>query len=250
MAIQRAKSVIDSISATKGLVLDLDNTLIDGRIAEGLGHGYIFDELRHLHFSNFVGGVRGARRIKSMLRKDPDNLDKEVEGLRMLYGYLVSRGVGTVTGMSRYAKKYVQSHLLVGSYVISRDAILPKFLATLGGSTGALSAMFALGELSMHFEDRVANIDLFDKKGRLEGIQLLMRSGEDKLESAERMLFRHGLKIKDCAAVGDNDGDVPMLMSAALPIASPLASEKVRKIAKMEMPLVIDLDHMDPLHKY
>ena len=225
------REILPRVDRTKAIIFDADKTLWKGRVSEGIGYAYLRRELLRGHMGTVYAGVKGIIGIKSALRKDRERPDAEARGLVMFYDALKSAGLGRRHEMAAYAMRYILDNPLASTTALSHSVRddMPKFIATMGGSTAANVAA------EYHYARPVSNQDMFDKEGKLQGALILMWDGEDKLRAVEDMLIseRYGFRVRDCTVVGDSRTDIPLMSAAKLSIASPLATSEVHEIAKL-----------------
>ncbi len=229
------------VDRTDAVIVDLDKTLIRGRVAEGLGRWYLNREWGNRNYCNVVVGIGDMVRIKAHLRKYRGTDAADAMGLAMFYSSLVRNGLGERNEMHDCAIGYFKMNEIEPVKEIVSLASKPRFLATIAGSTAANAAVG-------HFilDGFTSNMDLFDSnngKSMLSGIQILIGDGSQKLEAVERMLRVHKISLKNCTVIGDGLPDIPMMRSAGLSIASPLAKDEVRAVAKIHL-----TDSMDGIH--
>jgi hypothetical protein len=230
------KALITSVSKKQGFVSDADNTLYRGRWVEGgLGYKLIREAWDAHNYGLVFRGVWGAAQVKLLLRKEKLNVTREVDGLKLFYGILVRNGLGDCTQMAAYARSYISQN-----YINSAQCLLnqlpngmPKIIVTLGGDTGA-----GVSKWLFNFNGAVSNTDLFYPNGRLAGIKVDIRTGEDKARAAWKAAKQFGIELSNCAVMGDGLADIQMLMDSGLPIASPYADPEVLKA----VPNIIQLE--------
>lgn len=207
------------------LIADLDNTLCEGRVAQGIGKSYLVRELLRGNFDTFSEGWKGAKRVRAVVKAA--GVNGEAEGLREFYAVLTSLGVGEKHEMYRFARKYVGDYAIREVQAFMKDVAngTPKILSTVGGSTAAIAAGTYFG-----IAHTVSNKDLFSPDGRLSGVKLLIRNGEEKLSATEELLEQMNIRLSRCVVIGDSAVDIPLLKAAGLGYASPFATEEVRNV--------------------
>ncbi len=213
----------------KAVIIDLDGTLCEGRVATGIGKAYMRRELARLHFGNLRRGIKGAERVMEVVKTNGAN--GNAEGLKAFYDELIALGLGKRYEMFNYATKYLRKHRVeaVAAFINRFKPPVVKIIATTGGSTSAEAAQLEYGAESV-----VANIDQFKgEDATLRGVRLDIRNGDDKLIGVLDKLDMMGIKIGECIAIGDGQDDVAVLNAVPLNrrYASPLADEKVLSIS-------------------
>lgn len=226
----RISAINDSVSKTKCIISDLDNTLCKGRVSESIGIGYIKKDIVDGNYARAFRGLNGALKIIMMLRKGDENT-KDIDGLKMFYETLIENHIGDAALMERFSRTHMLRKSIPPVAEMVCNAQIPSILATQSGSTAAHSA-----KSLFRFTEVISNLDIFDNNGRLMGIKVIMANGESKLELVKSALDRLNIRIRDCTVVGDSVVDVPMLMSARIRVASPFAKKSV-----LELPNIIAL---------
>jgi len=221
------------IEKTDAIIVDLDKTLVKGRVAEGLGLWYLNREWNNHDYGKVATGVIGIAKIKFLLRKFKGKDTAEAKGIKLFYDALIKTGIGEKTEMQECALKYFKENTIEQVGEIVRFASKPKFLATIAGST---ASQVAVGHFKL--DGFTSNIDLFDSDNgrfKLKGIEILIGDGNQKLEAVEKMLRVRGISLKNCTAIGDGLPDIPLLRTAGFSIASPFATDAVRAITKIQL---------------
>ena len=234
------------IAHNSPVVFDGDNTLWKGRVAEGIGLQLITRELKRMHLSTVVKAVRKKSDVNEVLRAGVlgGGSDRESVAQNMFYDFLVQSKKGNKELMYKFAGNYIEKHLTynVLSLISNRhDWGGELFLATCAGTSAAQYVKDAGMPNLMHawnpvlpkriyLRDSINNDEVFDAEGRLSGFRQAITSGEKKLAAVETMLDAYGIKINKCIVIGDSAKDIPMLKSAVRPVASPYATDEVKKI--------------------
>ncbi len=209
----------------KGVVIDGDRTAWKGNAAEmGIGIPYILSALRRVNLVTATKGIRGYFEVKKLVKSLPAE-ERDVKGLILFYRKLSESKLGRPTEMYLMAQSYLQTHRIKESWQILMGFTGPRFLASMNGSNVALAA-----SAIFRFDDFVSNQDLFEG-GRLSGVSVRMRNGEDKLREVSNMLSKLGIRLNQCFAIGDSITDIPMLREAGLAIASPFATPEIMGIS-------------------
>jgi hydroxymethylpyrimidine pyrophosphatase-like HAD family hydrolase len=150
----------------------------------------------------------------------------EADEIRQFYQILVKNGLGTREEMAAYAHKYMLEHAIGPvAEVVTTSRNMFKLIATQEGSTAAYTAKYIFD-----FDDFVSNEDLFDREGKLVGIDITIHTGKDRLEKVQRALARKEIVLRNCTAIGDGLADIPVLMEAKVKLASPDATKEVLAI--------------------
>jgi phosphoserine phosphatase len=218
------------VDGTRAVIIDLDKTLVKGRVAEALGLWYLNREWDNRNYRKVAIGAIGMAKIPFLLRFDRSDT-AEAKGIQLFYATLIRAGIGKKTEMQENALKYLKGNSTEQVSEIIRFASKPKFLATISGS---VASQVAAGYFQL--DGFTSNVDLFDSgNGQLKGIKIRIGDGSQKLEAVEKMLRVHGISLKNCTAIGDGLPDIPLLRTAGLSIASPYATEEVRAITKIQL---------------
>lgn len=210
----------------QAIVTDGDGTLWPGSVAAYIGKRYLAWKLASADLHAFGNGLLGAKEVKGIIKEA--GADGNAEAMRRFYEVLMSVGMGDERSMYRYASSYIARHRigavweLIGGVREGSTVIL----STIGGSTSSRAAADQLG-----IDHIISNRDLFSgPDGRLTGIELRVRNGEEKRHEAMMLLDEREMDPSKCAAIGDSMGDVPTLMSVGLRYASPHATDDVKKV--------------------
>ncbi len=227
------EKVLNAVNKTKTIIVDGDNTLWKGRVAEHIGKEYLISQVLRHNFRNVFKGTKETIKIKSLLRKNRNNEKPETEGIKLFYKLLVDWNVGEKHIFERIAKYHFERNSIKPVQQIVVFSTVKKLLATLGGSTAA--------EVAKNYyclDDFVSNIDIFKRIGhvqKLDGIDIIMSNGAEKLETVEKWLRKYKIKLKDCTVIGDSLSDLPLLEKAGISISSPSSVNKVRDIADFQI---------------
>lgn len=220
----RTDLLMHHLDTVKAMIFDGDGTVWKGSVSKGIGMGYLMQSATGLDVRAFKSLVRGAVDISRKISKneDPECLAK---GLEELYSILVKNNLGTQSEMMAFAASYLSKYTIPNMRYLmyAMSSARPLFLITISGSTSALAA-----RNSLPFTDFVSNEDIFDISGKLKGVNLIVRNGEDKAARAQAMLEKYDLNIRDCAAFGDGTVDLPMLKAAKISVASPYAEDAIK----------------------
>lgn len=214
----------DVFDEAVAIVCDLDKTLVDKNITEGIGKKILLNQLLTLRFDNLVYGIKKYIEIKS----DENNGD-ELNGLRKFFEVLGGRNIVTKEKYKKYARKVVEKSELDGAKDVLKKLKhfydLDIFIVT---TSDELSA----NEAVSYFDatDYVANPIIYDGE-IVKGIDLKMYDKNTKLEYGKKLLENYGIKLKECITIGDSKRDHAIMKNSGFSFASPLANEETRKIA-------------------
>ncbi len=216
--------LIAHLDKAKALLLDGDGTIWKGSVSKGIGIGYLMRSAAALNVGSFKSLVRGAREISRRISNssDPECLSK---GLEELYALLSRNNLGTKSEMMAFSVSYINRHTIPEMRYLMHEVsrTRPLFLITISGSTSSIAAKSALP-----LTDFVSNEDIFNDSGKLTGVNLIVRNGDDKVAKTHYLLKKYGLQIRDCAAFGDGEVDMPLLKAAKISVASPYAQDAVK----------------------
>lgn len=214
----------------QALIVDGDNTLWQGRTAEGIGKALFTQEAKRLHLRKLLRGLRGRKEIEEILRT-VGGVEGDIRGLERFYQLLLENEVGDLEHMYRYAGRYIRAHLIDSVSALVRTELLsgrPVFLTT---ASGDATARYVERDLyTIPLADSCHNEEVYDNRGRLVGFRLPIFDGETKLHTTEEMAGRHGLRLSDCTVVGNDALDVPLLRAAGEAFYSPYATDEVKAI--------------------
>ena len=213
--------IVRAMSRTRMVFYDGDDTLWKGMIAEGIGKGFMIEALRRGDLGVVGAGILGSLEVKGMLRNG-----KDADALRRFYDILIENGLGDEVDIRRLARTYIRTHELGEVSGLRREVDLPSILITKGGSTGA---DVAAGYFKM--ERYVANEDMFDARMRINGVNLKVRNGRDKLMLAIEIAGSLD-EIKRSTVIGNDDADILLMSEAGFSVASPYATKEVKDLAK------------------
>ncbi len=216
------------------VVSDGDRTLWHKNVTEhGMGVPIIIKMLRQGHILIAIESIKGYLEIKRAVENNPILGSDPVEGLPMFYSKLKRAGIGTKDELTEMALRYILCHQILSTSVILRG-FNNRFLATCNGSSVAEAAnkVFA-------FRSIVCNTDVFyhdrsengPQSYKIDNIDIKIKDGEDKARYVYDMLNNHGIRLKDCVYMGDSTNDIPSMMIAGFPVASPFATEEVKAVA-------------------
>ncbi|HUB92788.1 MAG TPA: hypothetical protein VL945_02405, partial [Candidatus Saccharimonadales bacterium] len=190
----------------------------------------------------------------------------QMEGQRLLYEFLISKGLATKDTMFRHAKDYIERNMdrTVSDFVYKMLQMgVPVFFADEGGSTSASYAIkrLALMEIeklgkvvamsdrimssdSMAFfmeghgemlhlgklvlTDGVFNKEVFDDRNVLVRVKRTISSAEEKLARVKEMLEAHNLALGDVVAICGNPSDGLVLREAGTALIPPSATWEIK----------------------
>ena len=210
------------------MVVDGDKTLWEGRALEGICKAYLRQETMKLHLPTVYRAIRGVCEVKAIVKRYDGNVEGEMLGQKRAYEVLVENGLGRKDEMYSFAGSYINGQVIrnVSDLIVEKIRFgIPVFLATASGTSAEMYSMN-----HFHLKDAVSNKELFDEKGRLSGVELIITNGENKLDATKAMLDGYNMRLGDCVVVGDSKLDIPMLKAAGFPMASPFATDEVKAI--------------------
>ncbi len=209
------------------IVLDLDNTLVKGYMAEEIGKSLLLEEIEGFmklnnesptHLKTLLKGVIGYMKVKSV--RD------ESEGLERFYKIL---GKFNVTKEKTYetAMKAIRKNELNG---------VKEFVDNLNGKYETIIVTMS-DEMSAKAAKEYFDVDyswgnpLVYKDDKIKGIELKIKDSKSKRDIVEKILEKRGFKLERCCVIGDGKNDHEIMKSAGYSMASPLADEETKRIA-------------------
>lgn len=208
----------------QAVVSDGDKTLYHN-VACGMGRSFIMRELRSGHLPTTARGMMGYLRVRRAARADTTAESDDTAGVGLFYRELERAGIGTRGEMGGMAHDFIIRNRIYTTWNVV-TSFERRFLATCNGSTVASAAKEIFG-----FADFVSNTDLFGPDGLITGVRTEIVNGEQKLRQVHDMLTRHHLSLRNCIYIGDSESDIPTLMEAGFPVASPFATDDVRAVS-------------------
>jgi phosphoserine phosphatase len=221
-------------------VFDIERTLLDTSVSEGVGKRAIEKELRYaldvsgknksfserlMHVYNVLYGMLNYLEVKRLL-----NTKGEIVAMQHFFNVL-----GKVRCVKReeayeYAQKHVRKHALPDAreFVtfmkdLTQDRVL---LTTLGSDLTSSAAGEYFGVPAVSWNNIVYEND------RIVGCDINVDDADKRLASTNREIVdRWGVGIDKCLVVGDEMSDVSSMRAAKLSAASPLAIDAVKKVA-------------------
>ncbi|MBS3050610.1 MAG: HAD family hydrolase [Candidatus Aenigmarchaeota archaeon] len=216
----------DRLFGCKAALLDVDGTLVDGSVSEGIGKGYLTREWERGNYRNAARGLLGALKtvFYTKLMGDEQRAYEEFAAALNRVGCVDSESA------SRFAEAYVKKHGLpyASDFVKFLNGVGMTTIAYTGGidvSARAASERFGtiahLGNYSVFGSEIAPNV-WSHVPGRKPNKRLTAEKFLDK---------RFGLKLNDCLVVGDAETDPGVMAGAKLSLAAPLAKPDVRAAA-------------------
>ncbi len=204
-------------------VFDLDNSLIEGRVASYIGKSYFLRQLYKLRLDHVYKGWKGARRVREILIAGGE--EAETRGLEAFMGVLGETGIATFYDMYDYARRAVEEHALPGA----------KDFVGKCKSNGLVTQIVTLG---LHVSAQAA-VDYFGAYGgrgnpliqegeTVRGIRLAMKTGEDRLREVRTIV-----NLEQTLVVGNDKLDWPLMEAADFSIAAPLADKETKGKANL-----------------
>ncbi|MBI4015502.1 MAG: haloacid dehalogenase-like hydrolase [Candidatus Aenigmarchaeota archaeon] len=205
----------------KYAVFDLDNTLVEGRVASYIGKSYFFRELFGLRIGHLYKGWKGMKSVKEILKEGGE--DAEARGMEAFMGVLGETRIATWDSIYDYAKKAVEKHELPGAKEFvgkCKNNGLQTYIATLGLLISAQAARDYFGA------DAARGNSLIAENGIIRGVKLTMKTGEDRLREVRTIA-----NVNEALVVGNDRLDWPLMDAAGFSVAAPLADEETKKRA-------------------
>lgn len=212
-----------ALKECKSAVYDLDNTLVEGRVAQGMGKRFLASELGRFHLRHVWLGITNYGKVKRIAEGSG-----EAYGLEYLFDVIGRTGCANKAMMEEFARDYIQKHGLPGSKEFAdylREFVVNQFVSTASCDIAAIAAcdLYGLG-------DYTANPVIYSGSV-VKSCEPMIRTEVDKLYYTERMLERHGLSLSGSLVVGNDRLDHKLMEFAGVKAASPLADEETRRIA-------------------
>jgi phosphoserine phosphatase len=221
------------IPTAKYMITDLDYTLTDKKMAEGIGKYLLMEQLYKLRFDKFVRGYRGARRIKNILNNGSKN--PEIEGLEEFVRVLSDVRVADRKNVYKYAMMTLEKSALPGVANLVKQCKnqgMKTMVVTAGMDTAAEAAAEYFG-IDRSVGNRVLygvrskNGWTIDGHGELLDVDISISNGKDKLKAMNVM----NIPVEESIVVGNDKLDWELMDAAKLSLASPLADEETCKRA-------------------
>ncbi len=217
-----------AMSKTKAVIFDLDGTLISGNVYASIGKNCIKNELLKGNLQNFSIGITNFLRVKNIIKNEKDNDLALFNGIQIFYDSIIKIGL-TKNEMELYSRQYMQKHIIKNTISLATNFTGPKIISTMSSSTIAKIATEFISDSSF-----VSNLDIFNKKGALTNIAILIKNGDQKLEATANKLQNYKIKPKECTVVVNGYNDMALVYEAkknGLVIASPYAINEIKKHA-------------------
>ncbi len=222
--------------------VDADRTAVSGNIPKEIAKRMLEELRRRGDVNTYDSGVAAMSATQAYLTQNPDS---QPMGLKMLYDFMMTNQLGAETVMSRHAEEYVNGNKVsqVVDLLKQVEGRVDIVIATAGGSTGARILCESLRRDGLKIDGYLSNRDHFVKKkvankhdvvSMLSGVDMVIRNGDGKLNAVEHFSSARGVKLGDCAMIGDDiyvDG--PTFRSTRFKIASPFADSEVRAMKGM-----------------
>lgn len=223
--------LLKHVQRSAAVVTDGDRTAWKSNAAEhGIGIPYIKKAIRTFHWVTATRGLQGyfEIKIKSMLRGNPGISRDSAAGLKLFYDKLIANGLRDAKEMRAFAYNYIVGHRvkIVWELVTGHEQ---RYLISCNGSivAGAANQIFS-------FTNFASNRDIITGGAfegyKLSGVNLQIRTGEDKERAVSNMLRKRGIRLNECFVIGDSDTDEPMLKEAKFAAAAPFATERIKAL--------------------
>ncbi len=237
------------LSDVSAVVMDIDKTAVDGRVATYVGKKILEQEWRKRHYGkrhyvNYAAGIAGG--ISTLIKTKTRG---EAAGLKQFVDTLASTGCAHYSDVYRFSKDYVEGHTFPGfreflSYLWTEFETF-GYIVTAGMDIAA-RACHDVYENNIAISDSAiaGNETLWDDKGYLNGIRLEITDPLGKYSAACELLSNR--KLSDEAkflktpflAIGDGIDDLFIFHHSEISLASPLAKPGVREAASLSVPSV------------
>lgn len=215
------------LDACRAAVFNLDGTLVDGRVAEGVGKRFLATEGRAKHYHHVAWGLVNYPIVLAIT-----SMRNETDGLRHFVDVIGKTGCMTNSLFFELARDYIDRHVYPGARELVEylaQAGKPCFISTIGADASAEAARSSFDNNFM--PSYVANS--LRARGRyksvITGIDTPVKTSDDKLTHTERLLNQHGLSLGDCAVFEDSATGLEMMSRAKLGLAAPDATQEVLK---------------------
>ncbi|HLE07471.1 MAG TPA: HAD family hydrolase [archaeon] len=209
-------------------IFDLDNCLVEGRVAEGIGARFLKRQLKRGRIDHVVKGILGQRRVREIL--ESGGRKAEVCGMEEFMWTLCRTGIATRERLFDYAYQRVEKHALPGAKeFIQRlnNFGIETYILTLGLDVSAKAAGKYFG---VKEENCYGNPVVYKEDGVAKGCDSTMWTGADKLKLAREKGL---LNDRNSIAVGNDYLDWPLMSAtgATYSMSSPTADSKTRGLA-------------------
>lgn len=224
-----AKEFVNALPECEGAVLDLDKSLVDDRVAGGIGGRFLKREAVRLHLGNAIYGIMNYGKV---LKKAEES---ETEGLRYFFEVLGDRRFADKKSAYRFAGEFIKKHELPGAkdFVdFLNDAGIETFISTAGCDIAAEAAADYFG-----CRKGIGNkVVYYEPKNKAEqenpiirGCEITINHGKTKLDKTSEMLEEYGIDLTDCIVLGNDLLDYHTMYIGAISVASPLADFQGRR---------------------
>jgi len=230
------------------VILDVDETIVEGRIAKSAF--YLLEEEKNNGnwFNYFRGTVGGAKIIigTKLRSRFEDAAKVENDGLKSCMKILHKAKI-VKRRVHDSAKRYTVEHAVSGAY---------DLLDTLNGDYGMkihFSSLTGDGFLDPLADERNATYTsqemIYDENEIPYDVNFRIKSAFDKLIETEKDLLEMGFSLKDSIYIGDSDTDRFFAKSnnpAGIFICSPLTTSKeLREISRIKLNGVYDYNWLN-----
>lgn len=232
---------------SKATVIDGDGTLWKGMVSTSVGEGLLHSEAKKAlagalrlsfkesteHFATLRRGIEESRRINRIFKENYLGYDSEIAGLERFYSMLKELEIGTSWEMHALARKHIMENKVGRIVAYIRSAQLhnePVFLSTASGSSAASEAA-RLYDLNGIF----SSTEKFEND-KIAGLSINFRTPEEKLHYTEEGLQKKfGISVVDCVVIGNSWLDYDLLKNARISVASPYATDEIRRVARLQL---------------
>lgn len=207
------------------LVVTGDRALWRGTIAGGIIREHGWYEAMHFHakaaFREFRD-LREARRAANRFLGEEAEKQEQIE----FYKVLVRLGLDEAK-ISRFSHDYISLARVDPVADLIRDYRADHRMVFLTNASSTSTLTYARKDMFvLPLSGLCCNGEVFDGN-KLVGFNLLVNNGEQKLEAVLNMLKSRGLTLAQCAYIGANAMDIPLLRSAGEAFTSPYAIEEM-----------------------
>ncbi len=216
-------------------VYDLDKTLVDGRVAQGIGKRFIMKELKRWHLHHVYSGLSNYNEVLRITSEKG-----EAAGIEYFANVLFGTGCADIGSIKRYSKEYIEKHELPSA----REFITRVY--ELGPKTGIISSIcfndtVEAAVFYFNMDGGVGNEVVYDNSTKphrivAKSLKMNIRNGKDKLEMTMEHLGLKASGMKSLFTVGNDPLDHELMKASGLSAASPLADEETKELADIWIP--------------
>lgn len=219
-----SKTFRDKLLKCKAALIDVDGTLVEGSVSEGIGKGYLLQEWQRGNYASAAAGFLGAVKTIYFTKVMSD----EQRGYDAFAAALSNAGCVGEESAYRFAEEFVKKHGLPSA------ADFVKFLNVAGLQTIAYTGGLDVSAkaASRHFGTRMALSNYRIEENRIIPSRYVWPQRPLKRVAAENFLdIELNLGLDECLVVGDAETDPPVMSGAMLSLAAPLAKQAVKDVS-------------------